>query len=102
MAFDVKIEPAMNSSFIKEEFDDAEFDAKIEPAMNSSLIKEEFDDAEFDAKIEPVMNLLLNEEDDSSKDLIVEKQKQIIGVNYSMNELVMKEGPLQDDLVSKC
>ena len=79
--------------YIKEELEDAAFEVKIEPAVNSSLVKEELDGAAFDEENTPAMNLLLNKEDDSAKDLIVEKQNQI-------NEFVMKEQSTQDELVS--
>ena len=80
--------------YIKEELKDAALDVKIEPAVNSPLVKEEFVSV-------PAMNMLPNEGDDSTKDLIVEKQNQIIIANYSMIKSVMKEEPLQDDLVSE-
>ena len=69
--------------------------------MNSSLVKEELDGAAFDEENAPAMNLLLNKEDDSAKDLIVEKQNQIIRANFSMNESILKEELFQDELVSK-
>ena len=68
--------------------------------MNSSLVKEELDGAALDEENAPVMNLLLYKEDDSAKDLIVEKQNQIIRVNYSPNVSVMKAQSIQDQLVS--
>ena len=87
--------------YIKEEFDAASVDLKIEPAVNLPLIKEELSGPAVDLQINPLVNLLLNTEDDSIKDCTVEKQNQITAANYSTYELVIKEDPPQDYLVSK-
>ena len=86
--------------YIKEELEDPAFEVKIEPALNSSLVKEELDGAALHEANALSINLLLKE-DISAKDLIIEKQNQMNRTNYSMNESVVKEEPLQDDLVSK-
>lgn len=48
------------------------------------------------------MNSLLIKKENSNKDLVLEKQNQILGTNASKDELVIKEELVQDDLVSKC
>ena len=98
----------MNSLFMKEEpnngaFDDMNSLIKEGPNdiafidMNSSLIKKEPNNATFDD-----MNLSVIKEDNSSKVLILEKQNQIIGTNISKDKFVIKEEPVEDEMVSKC
>ena len=67
-----------------------------------ACIKEELDDAEFDVEIRPVVNPLLIEVDVINEALIANNGNQIMGSNDSIEEIIIKGEPLQDDLVSKC
>ena len=62
----------------------------------------ELDDAAFEVKIETDVNTLLIKVDGFNGSLITKKENQIIDRNCSMEEIVIKEEPLQDNLVSSC
>ena len=46
------------------------------------------------------MNLFVKKEDGVNETFIVEKQNQIFETNNYMDEMVIKDEPLEDDLVS--
>ena len=83
----------MNTSLMEKEHNNAAFDD-----MNSLFIEEEPpNNATFDD-----LDSTLVENDNLNKDLVFETQNQIIGTNISKDEFVLKEEPVEDDLVSKC
>ena len=61
------------------------------------FIKEEPSSDEFDD-----LNLLPIKKDNSNEDLAIEKQNKITGTNILKDKFVIKEEPVQEDLVSKC
>ena len=63
-------------------------------------IKEELDDAEFDAKIVPVVNPFLIKVNGLNGALIAKEERPIIDRSGSMEEIDVKEEPIQDDMVS--
>lgn len=56
---------------------------------------------EDDASIQ-LYTSLLPEEDGFTDALTAEIKNEIIGINNSVDELVINEDPLENDLVSKC
>lgn len=73
----------------------------IEPDMNILVIKQECEDDACDVKNKSDMNLIFIKEESLNDSLKVEKPNEIIGTNYSRDELVSMEEPLQDDMVSR-
>ena len=86
---------------LKEELDDTAVDVKIKVNVISFPIKEELHDAAFDVKIGPGMNPLLIKVDGFNV-AVIAKKKHTIDRNGSMEEIDIKEEPLQDDLVREC
>ena len=60
----------------------------------------ELDDAAFEVRIKSDLNPLLIKVDGFNGSLITKKENQIIDRNCSMEEIDIKEEPLQDFLVS--
>ena len=63
-------------------------------------IKDELDDAVLDVKILPVVNPFFIKVNGFNVALNVKEEIEIIDRNGSMEEIDIKEEPLQDDLVS--
>ena len=68
--------------------------------ISVAYIKEEIDDAAFVVKIESDGSPLLIKMDGFNGSLITKKENQIIERNCTMEEIDIKEEPLQDYLVS--
>ena len=61
-------------------------------------IKEELQDVAIDVKLEPDVDSFLKKEDGNNEALTVKGHSQSTGTNYSMDKLVIKDEPQQDNL----